>query len=164
MLRNLVRSAGAEIDNEIGDDGEPIGELSDITYKTRFLVIADLGDQSKTEDTEKIAIYQKLVGHANKMREQAMDAGIRVVSLSAFLDYLGYQPTAGPWRKGEDFKATLNNGALSEGVNRPLGRRGSQGNVSGLFHPDKRRIYNLKDRLGRQGSTGLTSGLYDKDN
>ncbi|MFK7822280.1 MAG: hypothetical protein AB8G99_26525 [Planctomycetaceae bacterium] len=161
LLRNLIRSNGAGLDNEIGDDGEPITGPNPISHRTRFLVMADLGDQDKTEDTRKKAEYQKIARQASKMREDALDAGVRIVSLPAFLDYLGFQPSASPWRDGEDFKAVLSNGAASERVGGGLGQRQSQGNVSGLYHPDKRRIYNLEDRIGRQGTTGNVSDLYN---
>ena len=160
LLRNLIRSNGADLDNEIGDDGEPLTGPTPISHRTRFLVMADLGDQDKTEDTRKKAEYQKIARQASRMREEALDAGIRVVSLPAFLDYLGFQPSASPWRQGEDFRAILSNGAASESVGGGLGQRQSQGNVSGLYSPEKRRIYNLQDRIGRKGTSGNVSDLY----
>lgn len=159
LVRNLIRAAGADIDNEIGDDGEPIVSAP-ITHETRFLVIADLGDQDKTEDTRQKAAYQKIQTAAERLRQEALDNGIRIVSLGAFLDYLGFQAPAGPWRRGEDFPTTLSAGAASDGTSGGLGQRQSQGNVSGLYHPEKRRIYNLQDRLGRKGTSGNTSDLY----
>ena len=162
VVRNLIRAAGAGIDNEIGDDGEAL-VTSEITHKTRFLVIGDLGDQDKTEDTRKKAAYQKIQAAAERLRQDALDNGIRIVSLRAFLDYLGYQAPASPWRKGENLPTTLSAGAASDGTNGGLGQRQSQGNVSGLYHPEKRRVYNLQDRLGRKGTSGNTSELYKRE-
>lgn len=161
LVRNLIRSAGGGIDNEIGDEGEEIVR-NEISHKTRFLVIANLGDQDKTDDTRKKAAYQKIQAGAEKLRKEALDSGIRIVSLRAFLDYLGFSAPSGPWRAGEDYPTTLSAGAASDGTSGGLGRRQSQGNVSGLFHPEKRRVYNLRDRLGREGGSGNTSDLYNK--
>lgn len=161
QLRNLIRAAGAEIDNEIGDEGEEIVR-NGITHQTRFLVIGDLGDQSKTEDAKKKAAIQKIQEQANQLREEALDAGIRVVSLTAFLDYLGYQASSSPWTKGEDFNTKLKAGAASDTSSDVLGQRSSQGNVSGLHDLSKRHMYNLNDRLGRRGTSGNVSELYRK--
>ena len=96
------------------------------------------------------------------MRTQAQDAGIRIVSLRAFLDYLGYRAVPGPWVRGEDFNTQLKAGAASDGTSNVLGNRESQGNVTGLYDPNRRRVYNLQDSLKRRGTSGNTSELYKK--
>ncbi len=158
-FRNLVTSGGAKLDNEVDDEGNYIIQTP-ISYKTKFLVIADLGDQSKVTDGKRLASIQKINQAKSDLQEQAEDNGIRIVSLGAFLNYMGYQATASPWVKGEDYQTTLSAGAASDSVSGSLGRRQSQGNNSAIHDLQKRRTFNVNDRIGRKGTGGNVSGLY----
>lgn len=158
-FRNLVTSGGAKIDNEVDDEGNYVVQTP-ISYKTKFLVVADLGDQSKVSDGKRLAAIQKINQAKSDLQEQAEDNGIRIVSLNAFLNYMGYQATASPWVKGEDYQTTLAAGAASDGVSGSLGNRDSQGNTSSIHDLKKRRAFNVNDRIGRKGTSGNVSGLY----
>ena len=160
-LRNLITSSGGQVDNEVGDDGEFITQ-NPISYKTKFLVIGDLGDQAKILDAKQQAALKKINEARLQLQEDAEDNGIRIVSLNSFLNYMGYQPTQSPWVKGEDYQTTLSAGAQSDTTSSSRGRSDSQGNVSAVHDVNKRRIYNLNDRIGRRGTTGDVSPLYKK--
>ncbi len=158
-LHNLVRAAGGKIDNEVDDEGN-FTAREGISYETKFLVIGDLGDPTETEDAKRQAVIQRIQEKAKTLREEALDNGVRIVTLRAFLSYLGYQPTASPWVKGEDYQTQLKAGAASSGVSEVLGGRVSQGNVSGVHDAYQRRLFNLNDSIGRRGTSGNVSGLY----
>ena len=130
-------------------DADPIGTL--MTEKTRFLIIGDLGEANLTQDTVKQALYQKMQQHASRMRQAALNHGIRVVSLSSFMEYIGYSRKNIAFTTGNRFPGVLNNGALSESITAAPRRASSTNQVSGIFQLPKRKP---------QSSNGATSGLY----
>jgi hypothetical protein len=111
MVRELIRMNGGVIDAEIDEAGQQIGQLS---YETRYVV---LGGDAASDPA------------AGKMKSQAEDLGIAVLSLNKFLDHVGWKNTnqtllynAGRHR---DFKGPEPDG----------GRQPARGYTSETFRP-----------------------------
>ena len=140
----LVSGANAKIAIQISDDAklvdhdlneltdaDPIGTL--ITEKTRFLIIGDLGTSNQTQDSVKQALYQKMQQNASKMENAALNHGVYVISLSNFLEWIGYSRKNIAFTTGNKFPGFLSNGGLSERVTSEPRRASSLGAVSGIY-------------------------------
>jgi hypothetical protein len=158
----LVSGANAKIAIQISDEAnlvdqnlnelteaDPIGTL--ITEKTRFLVIGDLGETNQTQDSVKQALYQKMQQNASKMKNAALNHGVHVISLSSFLEYVGYSRKNIAFTTGNKFPGFLTNGGLSPSVSSEPRRASSLGSVSGLYFKPGRKP---------SESNGATSALY----
>jgi len=158
----LVSGANAKITIQISDDAklvdqdlkeltevDPIGTL--ITEKTRFLIIGDLGDADQTQDSVKQALYQKIQQNASKMKNAALNHGVHVISLSSFLEYVGYSRKNIAFTTGNKFPGFLTNGGLSPSVSSSPRRTASVGGVSALYAKPGRKP---------PESNGATSGVY----
>ena len=162
----LITGANAHIAVQISDEAklvdqdknelteaDPVGTL--MNEKTRFLIIGDLGESNLTQDTVKQALYQKMQQHAARMRKAALNHGIRVVSLSSFLEYIGYSRKNIAFIDGNVFPGILNNGALSSTITSSPRRASSTSGVSGLYANPKRQP---------AASNGATSALFKTSN
>lgn len=158
----LVTGANGKITIQINDEGvlvdqnnreltelDPIGTL--ITEKTRFLIIGDLGEGNLTNDTVKQALYQEMQQNASKMRNAALNHGVHVISLSSFLEYVGYSRKDLTFKKGNKFPGFLPNGGSSESVSSRPRQGYTDAQVSGLF---------AKPRRKPPESSGATSELF----
>jgi hypothetical protein len=163
-FKRIVSGAGAEIALEINDEGKIIGKSGEelsasdipnrITSATRFLLVGDLGDES-TADTAQKEIYNRIRSHKEDMTDAAENNGVYVLSLSSFLDYIGYTSKRLVFTPTKRFPGVLANGAKSGAVNGALGSRESSGTTSGAFS---------KRRSRPMISTGTTSKLYQNSN
>jgi len=141
---------GAEISDEVDDDGERTG--SGINETTKFLILGSIPDIANIANDDDRAKAQKISGHLKDMRQEARLHGIRIVPLSDFLNYIGYKPKRRLYRPGVDTKYNLKAGAASTAVNQPLGDISSSGQVSGSFSRTK--------TTQPQTSSGQTSKLF----
>ncbi|MFN0197277.1 MAG: hypothetical protein ACKVT0_11075 [Planctomycetaceae bacterium] len=152
-LREIIAATGAEIDNEVDDEGNRTG--NGITIDTKFLVIGELPDPSSTPSPKEQQIAERILKEHFNIRKEAREHGVRVVSVNDFLDYIGYKAQRRIWVPGEEVPWTLQNGAQSIGVDTAGGNnRLGTGQVSGAFSRSK--------RLKAERSTGQTSKLFDK--
>ncbi len=158
----LVSGANAKIAIQISDSAElvdqdknplteadPIGTL--ITEKTRFLIIGDLGETNQTQDSVKQALYQKMQQNASKMKNAALNHGVHVLSLSSFLEYIGYSRKNIAFKPGDKFPGFLPNGGLSPTVSSKPRQVPSGASVSGIFSNPGRKP---------QASNAAVSALY----
>lgn len=158
----IVSGANAKIVMQISDDAklvdqnqneltevDPIGSL--ITEKTRFLIIGDLGETDQTQDTVKQALYQKMQQNAAKMKNAALNHGVYVISLSNFLEWIGYSRKNIAFKPGDRFPGFLPNGGASSTVMSEPRRQSSMATVSGLFSTPGRKPHE---------ANGAVSGLY----
>jgi len=158
----LVNGANAKIVIQISDDAklvdqemneltdaDPIGTL--ITEKTRFLIIGDLGETNQTQDSVRQALYQKMQQNATDMKKAALNHGVYVISLSNFLEWIGYSRKNIAFKTGDKFPGFLTNGGLSSSVSSKPRRPPSLHRVSGIY-----------SQPGRQPkeANGAVSGLY----
>ncbi|MCX7386723.1 MAG: hypothetical protein NTX48_08670 [Planctomycetales bacterium] len=158
----LVSGANAKIVIQIGDDAKLVDqnqtELTEadpiralITEKTRFLIIGDLGETNQTQDSVKQALYQKMQQNASKMKEAALNNGVHVISLSSFLEYVGYSRKNIAFKTGDKFPGFLTNGGLSPNVSNAPRQVSSLGAVSGIYAKPGRKPYE---------ANGAVSSLY----
>jgi hypothetical protein len=159
-FRRMVSTNGASIILEVNDeakvlgrDGQQISEAdiyASINSSTRFVLIGDLGD-ANTRDTVQQEINNRIRAIKVKLEQAATDNGVYVLSLSRFLDYIGYSRKSLAWSQTRPFPATLPNGAKSTSVNATFGSRQSSAVISGAFSGGSKRPL---------PSTGATSSLY----
>ncbi|MBB03382.1 MAG: hypothetical protein CMJ47_12095 [Planctomyces sp.] len=151
LLHDIVESSGAEIDNEVGDDGEWL-ENRGVTSNTKFVVIGEIPDPTKTERDEEKEQYEKIVQKRTELVNEARLQGTRVVSLNDFLAYIGFKPQRRLYVPGlSDKEYTLKAGAQSKKVNEMPADRRSTGRVSDIFNTN---------RTGQKTSSGRTSGAF----
>lgn len=153
LLHQIIATAGAAIDNEVDDNGNRTPPESQINEQTKFLVLGDIPDiatLTKPEDKDRA---QKVMDHLKAMQKEARLSGVRIVSLSDFLSYIGYKPKRRLFQPGQEHPYNLNQGAHSPAVNAPLERnRDSTGNVSGAINRNKNKKQDI--------SPGETSKLF----
>ena len=97
LLRSIIRTSGGEIDAEVNDEGQRTGKLS---IKTKYLI---LGDLPTDEDA-------KIIEEFSALNREATNEGVQTISLSKFLEYIGFQGEEKTVRLGrgandDDFKA-----------------------------------------------------------
>ncbi len=165
QLHDLVAGARATIDNEVDDKGNRIRYTSfpnvflphqmdspGIDVNTKFLVIGEIKDPSTTAMPDEKSIIDRILAHRTAMVKEARKTGVRVVSISDFLSYIGYKPQRRLFTPGTDRPYNLRAGAHSTTTDVAVGKRASSGQVSGVF--GKRR------RLRQKSSSGQTSPLF----
>jgi hypothetical protein len=81
LVRDLIALNGGTIDSYLGDDGKVVGE---VTAYTRYMVDGEIPET---------AANVKLQTGRQAMRQQASALGIESITLSAFLDKMGYTST-----------------------------------------------------------------------
>jgi hypothetical protein len=143
MFRELVTAAGATIDNEVDDkaqliiNGKPTDpdELPRLSERTKFLVKGNIPDVGEVIGDEQTTIL-KILTLQKEMDQQARERGIRSVSLSDFLSFIGYKSQRRLFVPGGDAPYTLKDGSRKASA-----EKGSAASVS----------------------TGLTSGAYSGD-
>jgi len=150
MLRDLVATSGATIDNEVDDVGNRTGD--GLTVHTKFLVVGELPDPASTSKQEERDKMTQVLKHFSDMEKEARFHGVRKVRLNDFLDYLGYRPQRRLWQPGQAFPFRLKAGAHSTATNQTVGDRASSGQVSKRFGRSK--------RLPQAKSSGQTSGAF----
>jgi len=145
LLHDLIAGANGSVDNEILDTGEVVGEGIDV--HTKWLVIGELPDGSETDRIQDDEAVAAILRETLAMKDAARQVGVRWVSLSDFLAYMGYKPSRRVWRPGEDAPWIVERG----------GRRqppSSSGTTSGLYQG--RRI--------RRPATSETIQTFGRDN
>jgi hypothetical protein len=133
VLHDLVAASGGEIVDEVDDKGVRHPANGNINVGTKFLVVGKIPDayEAKPEDKEPY----RLIGEAHKkMREEAQEHGVRLVTLDDFLNYIGYEPGRRIWRPGVTTGWNLKQG-MQGNVARPdsKGRPESMGRTSRAF-------------------------------
>src|SRR5207302_5032226 len=109
-----------------------------ISEKTKFVVIGKIPEVTDTADPDEIATIIKINGLKKDLVEAANERGVRVVSLSDFLSYIGYKPQRRLFVPGGDVPYNLKSGSASPAVGESLGgSRKSSGATSGAYSSDK---------------------------
>ncbi|HET6327325.1 MAG TPA: hypothetical protein VFG04_21770 [Planctomycetaceae bacterium] len=152
VLRDLVAASGGEIIDEVDDQGVRHPTAGSINVGTKFLVVGKIPDMTEVRVEEKEAAQRIGELHKNMVKE-AHEHGVRVVALTDFLNYIGYEPGRRIWRPGVTQAWNLKQGAYGN-VARPdnAKRPESTGKVSRAF----------TDPTGKQTeSTNKTSKAFD---
>lgn len=131
LLQEVLESVGASIASQVDENGERTGGA--ITEKVKFLVIGDIPEVANATADDERARFEKIAEHLKDMRNEARTYGVRIVSLSDFIAYVGYKPKRRLFTPGDNRPYTLKAGAASGSPGEPLGERSSTGNTSGAF-------------------------------
>jgi hypothetical protein len=131
------------VNGEPADDDKP-----HLTEKTKFLVVGKLPELGGggTHDTAQLDIDRKITSFQREMREQAQERGIRVVSLSDFLSFMGYKSQRRLFVPGEESPYQMQNAKRKAATNQSSPSNVSTGTTSGAYSGDK--------KLGPKTSTG----------
>jgi Tfp pilus assembly protein PilX len=133
VLHELVAASNGEIIDEVDDQGIRHPPQGAITVATKFLVIGKIPDYSQSRADQKEA-HSRISALKKKMVDEAMENGVRVVSMEDFLNYIGYDAGRRIWRPGITEKWNLRSGGEGN-VARPGStiRQESGGTTSGVF-------------------------------
>ena len=145
LLRDTITTAGATIDNDVDPNGDLwiMGKKPDepkpvITEKTKFVVIGKIGEIADTADPDEQAKITKILTLRKELEDAARERGVRVLSLSDFLVYIGYKSQRRLFVPGGDVPYNLNAGSHSASVKETSGSsRKSSGNTSSAYSGDK---------------------------
>lgn len=145
LFRELVATAGATIDNEVDDkgvlwvNGKPSDDATPkLTERTKFLVKGALPEPGAGPvDSEEHTISNRITALNKEMDQQARERGIRVVSLSDFLSFIGYRSQRRLFVPGSDTPYSLKNAGRGAAAPQPQPGQTSGGNVSGAYKGDK---------------------------
>jgi len=135
-LHEILSANGAEVSSEVTDAGERTPLKNDgtpvrIDEQTRFLVIGTTPDPMDVPEGDERERLKRIASLQQEMEREARTAGVRIVNLNTFLDYIGYVPQQRRWVPGENPNWNLKSGS------RPTAT--STGNTSGLFDTSRRR-------------------------
>jgi hypothetical protein len=144
---------GADIVSQVDDTGERIPAVEDfrIDESVKYLIIGRIPDQTKLLDKDQAAAKQ-IQSHLTEMRSEAQLHGVKILTLSDFLSYVGYKPKRRLFEPGQERPYNLKAGAASAAINAPADRS-STGQVSGSYGSKSRG--NLS-----KPSSGTTSKLF----
>jgi hypothetical protein len=145
LLRDTITTAGATIDNDVDPNGDlwimgkkPDEPKPQITEKTKFVVIGKIGEIADTSDPEEQAKITKILTLRKELEDAARERGVRVLSLSDFLVYIGYKTQRRLFVPGGDVPYNLTAGSHSASVKEASGSsRTSQGSTSSSYSGDK---------------------------
>ena len=116
-LHRLLKGAGAQTELEVNDDGVREPAAAKLTENTKFLVLGDVPDPSNfaTGDPRRPQI-QAIMDQRNALLQEANQTGVRVVKLSDFMAYMGFQSQLRTYIPGQVDRFTLEQGARGANV------------------------------------------------
>ena len=116
-LHRLLNGAGAKIDLEVDDNGQREPAESKLSEKTKFLVLGEVPDPSRfaSGDPRRPQI-QGIMDQRNALLKEANETGVRVVRLSDFMAYMGFQSQLRTYVPGQVDRFTLQQGARGSSV------------------------------------------------
>ncbi len=95
ILKDLLVNANAEIDIEITHEGLRVPVEGQLTTQTKWLIIGEVGDlTTAVNDPAKLKQILAVQKQHEMLVQEAVERGIRVVSLKDFLTYLGWKPVS----------------------------------------------------------------------
>lgn len=153
LLRDVIETAGAEIELHVDENAERQPEGAKLSARTKFLIIGDLDDPADFSGIpEKQEVAEKQLAQRDALADEARLYGIRIVRLNDFLDYIGWKPEQRLWRPGDNRPYNLQHGSQSAGTGSAFEDRSSTGQVSEIYRRDRARQ--------QQSSEGTTSELF----
>ncbi|GIX04211.1 MAG: hypothetical protein KatS3mg114_0080 [Planctomycetaceae bacterium] len=149
MFHQEMQIRGAEIYAEVDDKGERLGKPIDESVK--FLIVAGIPDQSEIINDEEREAARKINEQLKEMQREARLHGVRIITLSDFLAYIGFKPKRRIFHPGDNKAYNLRGGSRQTAVNPPL--PGAEGAVSRLYaEPRPNRLNAPSNQIGRPAS------------
>ncbi len=155
IVHDFIANAGAAIEVEVDDQGNRSPEGRKMTVKSKFLVIGDIPDPTQFAGfDERQAEIQKIIDEHGALLKESLQQGIKIVTFSDFLNYIGYENRQRLFIAGENRKYNLKSGSRSTGTDEVLGaNRLSSGQTSQRFRSDR-------GNRGQDTSSGQTSKAF----
>jgi hypothetical protein len=134
LLHEIIQANGSKISIEVDDEGvrHPPVEEAQVNEMTKFLVVGKTPDPTEQASKEEQDAATRIGEQRKNLRDEARRQGVRVISLSDFLQFIGYQPKQRVYRPGDTRTFTINHGARS-----PV-TESSTGNNAGIYSRSKR--------------------------
>jgi hypothetical protein len=116
-LHRLLKNAKAEVELEVNDNGERVPADAKLSQNTKFLVLGDVPDPSNfaAGDPRRPHI-QGIMDQRNALLKEATMTGVRIVKLSDFMAYMGFQSQLRTYIPGEVDRFTLEQGARGSAI------------------------------------------------
>jgi len=116
-LHRLLKTAGAQIELEVDDNGVREPASAKLTENTKFLVLGDVPDPSNfaAQDPRRPQI-QAIMDQRKALLEEANLTGVRLVKLSDFMAYMGFQSQLRTYIPGQVDRFTLEQGSRDKAV------------------------------------------------
>jgi hypothetical protein len=141
LLHEIITASGAAVDNEVDDkgnlfiNGKPAEDPTkpQLSERTKFVVKGKIADLTSTADKEEQAVISRINEIQREMDQQARERGIRIVSLSDFLSFMGYKTQRRLFVPGGETPFTLKFGNRAASTEKSTGSNASTGNTSSAF-------------------------------
>jgi hypothetical protein len=141
VLSDLAASSHGEITDWVDDQGQRHPANGNITVATKFLVIGKIPDFAAAKPNE-IEAFKRIADLRQKMVGEALENGVRVVSMEDFLNYMGYDAGRRIYRPGKSDKWNLRSGTEGTAERPDRSKRpDSQGTTSGVFKENKSKMH-----------------------
>ncbi len=133
LLHDIIKASGAEIDNEVDDEGNRTGD--GISVNTKYLVIGDIPDPTNfPPGSADAARVTKIIGQRSALSNEAVLQGVRKINLGDFLNYIGYEPKRRIFDPHDPTAPyTIKDGARSLNTNEGSSERFNTGKVSDFY-------------------------------
>ncbi|MCY2964623.1 MAG: hypothetical protein NT069_13480 [Planctomycetota bacterium] len=142
LLLEMVTNTGATIDNLVNQRGQLFqnGKLTEngepkITEQTKFLVKGRIPEMADAKDKDEQAEILRMNELMSSLEKQAYERGVRIISLSDFLSFVGYVPQKRLFVPGQPY--TLRSGSRNASVDKQA-RVLQGGETSGAFSETKK--------------------------
>lgn len=116
-LHRLLKGARAEVELEVDDNGVRTPADGKLSEKVKFLVLGDVPDPSRfaSGDPRRPQI-QAIMDQRNALLKEATLTGVRLVPLSDFMAYMGFQSQLRTYIPGQVDRFTLEAGSRGQAV------------------------------------------------
>jgi len=138
-LHEVLKNAQAIVDSEVLKNGDIQGAAvsaespTGITEVTKFLVLGAMPELADTTNDEEKNTITKINNHLKAMRDSAREHGVRIITMSDFLSYIGYKSNRRLFKPGSDTRYPTG-GTSTQGT---MGTRESSGQTSSIYDPKK---------------------------
>ncbi len=156
LLKAELATRGADLAIEVDEAGvrAPDGVTIDESFK--YLILGKIPDLNNAITPEEKSAASETMAHFKAMSDEARLHGVRPISISEFMEFIGYKPKQRLFRPGDNKPFNLKAGAASTGIDEGIGDRTSSGQTGGN--------YNRSKTQQPDSSAGQTSKLFGKQN
>jgi hypothetical protein len=110
-LHRILKSAGADVEVEVNDDGIREPADSKVTVNSKFLVLGKIPDPTQYASADERRVKSdNMMAQESEMKKEALSAGVRTVKLEDFLAYLGFKPQQRYFVPGQSSRYMLEHG------------------------------------------------------
>jgi hypothetical protein len=116
-LHRLLKGAKAEIELEVDDQGQRMPAEAKLTENTKFLILGEVPDPSNFATGDpRFPQVKAIMEQMNALLKEATLKGVRVVKLSDFMAYMGFQSQLRTYIPGKVDRFTLEQGSRGSSI------------------------------------------------